>query len=589
MAAVCFAVAAVAGGIFPARRAVVAIRSRSLDINTLMVVAVVGALLLGEWLEAASVVCLFAVAQWLEVRTLERARQAIRALIDLSPREAIAKQGSVERQVAVDDIRVGDEILVRPGGKVPLDGVIVSGRSDVNEAPLTGESLPADKGPGDEIFAGTINGHGALDVRVTRVVRDTRLARVIHLVETAQASRAPVQSFVDRFARIYTPAVLVLAIVVALVPPLGGVADPAIWFYRALVLLVISCPCALVISTPVSIVSALSAAARNGVLVKGGAHLERLAGACVVAFDKTGTLTKGELRVTDVIPVGTAAAEVLRYAAAVESRSGHPIARAVVAHAREHGGGAPPAARVTLVPGLGAEGDVGGAAVLIGNERLLAARGVASNPEVPAILRARNEGKLVVLVAVNGTLAGALALADRSRENAREAIGLLREQGIRRVAMLTGDDERSAARVAAELNVDEYHAQLLPEQKHALVRELHARHGTVVMVGDGINDAPALAAADVGIAMGAAGSDAALETADVALMSDELLRVPYAIRLARATLRNVRMNVAISLALKAAFLIMAITGTATLWMAVLADTGASVIVVGNALRLLRAR
>ena len=589
MAAVCFVVAAVAGGLFPARRALVAIRSRSLDINTLMVVAVVGALLLGEWLEAASVVFLFAVAQWLEVRTLERARQAIRALIDLSPREAIVKQGNSERQVAVDDIRVGDEILVRPGGKVPLDGVIVSGMSDVNEAPLTGESLPADKGPGDEIFAGTINGHGALDVRVTRVVRDTRLARVIHLVETAQASRAPVQSFVDRFARIYTPAVLALAIVVALVPPLSGLADPATWLYRALVLLVISCPCALVISTPVSIVSALSAAARNGVLVKGGAHLERLAGACVVAFDKTGTLTKGELRVTDVIPVAQVAGEVLRYAAAVESRSAHPIARAVVTHAREHGGAAAPAARVTLVPGLGAEGDVGGAAVLIGNDRLLALRGVAVNPDVPAILRARNEGKLVVLIAVNGTLAGALALADRSRENAREAIDLLREQGIRRIAMLTGDDERSAARVAAELNVDEYHAQLLPEQKHALVRELHARHGTVVMVGDGINDAPALAAADVGIAMGAAGSDAALETADVALMSDELLRVPYAIRLAHATLRNVRMNVAISLALKAAFLIMAITGTATLWMAVLADTGASVIVVGNALRLLRAR
>ena len=590
VAAVCFAVAAVAGGAFPARRAVVAIRSRSLDINTLMVVAVVGALLLGEWLEAAAVVLLFAVAQWLEVRTLERARQAIRALIDLSPREAIVKHGGTERQTAVDDIRVGDEILVRPGGKVPLDGVIVSGRSDVNEAPLTGESLPADKGPGDEIFAGTINGHGALDVRVTRVVRDTRLARVIHLVETAQASRAPVQSFVDRFARIYTPIVLVLAIAIALVPPLAGSADPATWFYRALVLLVISCPCALVISTPVSIVAALSAAARNGVLVKGGAHLERLAGACVVAFDKTGTLTKGELRVTDVIPAGRPAADVLRYAAAVESRSGHPIARAVVAHARENGGDAPfAAAQVALVPGLGAAGDVGGAAVLIGNERLLATRGVASNSEVPAILRARSEGKLVVLVAVNGTLAGALALADRSRENAREAIGLLREQGIRRVAMLTGDDERSAARVAAELNIDEYHAQLLPEQKHAIVRELHARHGTVVMVGDGINDAPALAAADVGIAMGAAGSDAALETADVALMSDELLRVPYAIRLARATLRNVRMNVGISLALKAAFLVMAITGTATLWMAVLADTGASVIVVGNALRLLRAR
>ena len=588
-AAVCFALSAIAGGVFPARRAAIAIRSRTLDINTLMVIAVIGALLLGEWLEAASVVFLFAVAQWLEVRTLERARQAIRALIDLSPREAIVKIGDTERTVAVDEIRPGDEILVRPGGKVPLDGVILSGHSDVNEAPLTGESLPADKGPGDEVFAGTINGHGALDVRVTRVVRDTRLARVIHLVETAQASRAPVQAFVDRFARIYTPVVLALAIALALVPPLAGSADAATWVYRALVLLVISCPCALVISTPVSIVSALSAAARNGVLVKGGAHLERLADVRVVAFDKTGTLTKAELHVTDVIPLAARAEDVVRYAAAIESRSAHPIARAVLAYARETGVGAPPASRVTLVPGMGAAGAVGASAVLVGNERLLAERGIVLHPEAPALRQARDQGKSLVFVAVDGRLFGALALADRSRENAREAIDLLREQGVRRVAMLTGDEERSAARVAAELNVDEHHAQLLPEQKHALVRELHHRYGTVVMVGDGINDAPALAAADVGIAMGAAGSDAALETADVALMSDELLRVAYSIRLARATLRNVRINVAISLALKAAFLIMAVTGTATLWMAVLADTGASVIVVGNALRLLRAR
>jgi Cd2+/Zn2+-exporting ATPase len=296
------------------------------------------------------------------------------------------------------------------------------------------------------------------------------------------------------------------------------------------------------------------------------------------------------LRVTDVVPLGAVSAgEVLRHAAAVEARSEHPIARAIVAHARGLELLLPTAARVTVVPGMGAHGDVAGATVLVGNERLLESRGVDVVVELRALVRAREEGKSVVLVAINGTLAGALAVADRPRENAREAIALLREQGVRRVAMLTGDDERSAARVAGELNVDEYHAQLLPAQKHALVRELHARHGTVVMVGDGINDAPALAAADVGIAMGAAGSDAALETADVALMSDELLRVPYAVRLARATLRNVRMNVAISLALKAAFLIMAVTGMATLWMAVLADTGASVIVVGNALRLLRAR
>ena len=589
-AAACFIAAAVAGGIFPAQRAVAAIRSRTLDINTLMLVAVAGALALGAWIEAAGVVFLFAVAQWLELRTMERARQAIRAMLDLSPREALVRSGGLERRVPVDDIRVGDEILVRPGDKVPLDGRVVSGHGDVNESPLTGESLPADKAPGDEVFAGTINGRGALDVRVTRLVRDTRLARITHLVETAQASRAPVQSFVDRFARIYTPAVLMLAVGVAVIPPLAGAGDPATWFYRALVLLVISCPCALVISTPVSIVSALSAAARNGVLVKGGAHLERLAAIRVVAFDKTGTLTRGELRVTSVFTQGaTQTNEVLRYAAAVESCSEHPVARAIVAYARGAGIAVSPAAHVASVPGMGAEGEVGAVRVVIGNERLLEARSIDMPADMAGLARARGEGDSVVLVAVNGVLMGGVALADRPRRAAREAIGLLREQGVRWVVMLTGDHERAAARVAAELNLDEHHAQLLPDQKHALVSALRRRHGPVLMVGDGFNDAPALAGADVGIAMGAAGSDAALETADVALMSDELLRLPYAIRLARATLRNVRMNVTISLALKAAFLVMAATGTATLWMAVLADTGASVIVVGNALRLLRAR
>ncbi len=589
-AAACLIAAAVAGGVFPARRAVASLRSRTLDINTLMVVAVAGALVLSEWIEAASVVFLFAVAQWLELRTMERARQAIRALLDLSPREALVRGGGLERRVPVEEIRIGDEILVRPGDKVPLDGRVVSGHSDVNESPLTGESLPSDKVPGDEVFAGTINGRGMLDVRVTRLVRDTRLARITHLVETAQTSRAPVQSFVDRFASIYTPAVLVLAVSVAVIPPLAGAVDPAAWFYRALVLLVISCPCALVISTPVSIVSALSAAARNGVLVKGGAHLERLAAVRVVAFDKTGTLTQGELRVTEVFTRGaTHADELLRYAAAVESCSEHPVARAIVAHARATGIAVSPAVRFASVPGMGAEGDVGAARVVIGNERLFKAWAIDMPADIADLAHARDEGKAVVLVAANGVFQGGVALADRPRDTAREAITLLREQGVRWVVMLTGDHERAAARVAAELDLDEHHAQLLPEQKHRFVGALRHRHGAVLMVGDGINDAPALAGADVGVAMGAAGSDAALETADVALMSNELLRLPYTIRLARATLRNVRMNVAISLALKAAFLVMAVTGIATLWMAVLADTGASVIVVGNALRLLRAR
>jgi Cd2+/Zn2+-exporting ATPase len=584
-----FTVAAVLGGLFPARRAVTAIRSRTLDINTLMVVAVAGALVLGEWLEAAAVVFLFAVAQWLELRTMERARQAIRALIDLSPREALVRRHGVESRLPVDEIRVGDEILIRPGDKVPLDGVIAGGHSDVNEGPLTGESLPVDKGPGDEVFAGTINGHGALDVRVTRLVRDTRLARIIHLVEKAQASRAPVQAFVDRFARVYTPVVLGLAVAIAIVPPLVAGADATTWVYRALVLLVISCPCALVISTPVSIVAALSAAARNGVLIKGGAHLERLAAVQVVAFDKTGTLTRGELRVAGVQALDSISPrEVLQYAAAVEARSEHPVARAIVTHARECGIEIRPVRGFASRPGMGAEAEVDGVRITVGNERLFEARRVQL-PAAVDLEPARDDGHSIVMVALDDTVAGAVAVADRPRETAREAIGLLREHGVRWVAMLTGDHERSAARVAEALHLDEYHAGLLPEQKHGFVRSLRSAHGPVLMVGDGVNDAPALAAADVGIAMGAAGSDAALESADVALMSDELLRVPYAIRLARATLRNVRTNVGISLALKAAFLVMAVTGTTTLWMAVLADTGASVIVVGNALRLLRAR
>ena len=587
-AAVMFTVAAVVGGIFLARRAVSAIRSRVLDINTLMVIAVAGALVLRDWLEAASVVLLFALAQWLEVRTLDRARQAIRALIDLSPRDAIVRRAGHERRTPLNEIRIGEEIVIRPGDKVPLDGVVAAGHSDVNEAPLTGESLPVDKSPGDEVYAGTINGHGALELRVTRLVRDTRLARIIHLVETAQASRAPIQSFVDRFARIYTPAVIVLALVVALVPTVVAGAEWAAWVYRALVLLVISCPCALVISTPVSIVSALSAAARNGVLVKGGAHLERLAAVRIVAFDKTGTLTKGELRVTDVVSVaGLAPDEVVSYAAAVESRSEHPVARAIVRHAQLSD--VPAGARFAAFPGLGAEADVRGACVAVGGERLFDARGITDGRDDPRLTALRRQGKSLVLVSVDGTLAGAIALADRPRETAREAVELLRGQGVRRIAILTGDHEATARSVAADVGADEQHSALLPEEKHALVRSLRDRYGTLLMVGDGINDAPALAAADVGVAMGAAGSDVALETADVALMSDELLKLPYAIRLARATLWNIRTNVAISLALKAAFLVMAVTGSATLWMAVLADTGASVIVVGNALRLLRAR
>ena len=586
-AALCFVAGALVGGIYPARRAVTALRTRTVDINVLMVIAVAGALALREWLEGSSVVFLFALAQWLEARTLERARQAIRALVDLTPRDAIVKRDGTEQRVAVETIAIGDVVIVRPGDKVPLDGTVVAGHSDVNEAPMTGESLPVDKAPGDEAYAGTINGRGSLELQVTRVGPDTRLARIIHLVEAAQSRRAPVQSFVDRFARIYTPAVIALAVLVAVVPPLVAGADAATWLYRSLVLLVISCPCALVISTPVSIVSALSAAARNGVLIKGGAHLERLATVRTVAFDKTGTLTRGAPAVTEVITVGSASrADVLRFAAAVETRSEHPIARAIADSARMTGVAVPEAAGFMSIPGMGVEAFVGARSVLVGNAALMAQRSVATQEDLESIHR---DGHTMVFVAVDRVVLGAIAVADPIRDAAREAVELLRSHGIRHVAMLTGDHAGSARVVAEASGVDEYLAGLLPQEKHNRVVAMREARGAILMVGDGVNDAPALAAADVGVAMGAAGSDAALETADIALMSDELLKIPYALRLARATLFNVKSNVVVSLVLKAAFLILAITGSATLWMAVLADTGASVIVVANALRLLRQR
>jgi Cd2+/Zn2+-exporting ATPase len=586
--AVLLVAASLAGAVFPVRRALAAVRTRTIDINVLMIVAVAGAMALQQWLEAASVVFLFALAQWLEARTLERARQAIQALVELSPREAIVKRHGVEQRMPVDTVQVGMEIVVRPGDKVPLDGRVLTGHGDVNEAPITGESLPVDKGPGDEVYAGTINGRGSLELEVIRVGPDTRLARIIHLVEAAQARRAPVQNFVDRFARIYTPAVIALAAVIAVVPPLVAGGDSAGWFYRSLVLLVVACPCALVISTPVSIVAALSAAARNGVLIKGGAHLERLADVRVVAFDKTGTLTRGEPCVIEVVPTGAHGAdEVLRCAAAVESRSEHPIARAITARAAESGLAVPPATDFVSTTGRGAEARVDGTHVVVGSDSMFEALGISVAADAVDVLRRR--GNTVVCVAADRRMLGAIAVADPLRDTARETIEMLRSQGIRRVAMLTGDHASTARAVASSLSIDEDHHGLLPEEKHARIQAMRKSGEAVLMVGDGVNDAPALAAADVGVAMGAAASDVALETADVALMSGELLKLPYTLRLARATVRNVKTNLIVSLVLKAVFLVAAMAGSATLWMAVLADTGASVIVVANALRLLRAR
>ena len=582
-----FLVAILSGGLYTARRAWAATRVMSLDINVLMLIAVIGAIAIGQWSEGATVTFLFAFAQILEARSMDRARNAIRALMDLTPPEAVILRSGSEARVRVDDVLQGEIVIVKPGEKIPLDGVVVVGDGPVNQAPITGESLPVDKSAGDEVYAGTINGYGALEIRVTHLRRDTTLARIIALVELAQSQRAPSQAFVERFARYYTPSVIILAAGLAAVPPLllGQPFEP--WFYRSLVLLVISCPCALVISTPVSVVSAIAAAARKGVLIKGGVHLERTGTVQCVAFDKTGTLTKGVPDVVDVFPLnGASRHEILGVAAGLEMRSEHPIGRAILSKALDAGIELPASAGFQSLPGRGAEGMVGGEPALVGNHRLIEERGLCNAEIHSALEDLAASGRTAVLVARCGRPLGIIALSDRLRESGRDTIDLLRRQGVLRVVMLTGDNQIIADALARELGVDEAYAELLPEDKVTAVQELRARYGTVAMVGDGVNDAPALATADIAIAMGVAGTAAALETADIALMADELLKIPYAIRLGRATLRNIRMNIGLSLALKAVFLALAVVGSATLWMAVLADMGASLLVIANGTRLL---
>jgi Cd2+/Zn2+-exporting ATPase len=526
---------------------------------------------------------------------MARARRAISGLMTLAPAMALVRRGDDEREMPVEEVRVGDLVIVRPGGRVPVDGEVLHGYSAIDQGPVTGESWPVDKSPGDVVFAGTINGSGALDIQATRPASDSTLSRIVALVEQAQARRAPVQTFVDRFARRYTPAVVMLALAVALVPPLlFGPSTTgyefSTWVYRAITLLVVACPCALVISTPVSIVSALTAAARAGVLIKGGAHLEQLGRITCVAFDKTGTLTSGRISVSDVFAVrGASPQGVLAAAAALEQRSEHPIGRAIVARARAEQLPMAAGYGFRALPGLGAEATVDLVPVIVGSHRLFEDRALCSPSLHAHVADIEGRGRTPVLVGRGGQGIGVLGMVDELRESGRATIEQLRAQGVRHVALLTGDRPAAAQVVVDNAAVDEAHADLLPQDKVAHIARLRASYGPVVMVGDGINDAPALAAADVGIAMGVAGTDAAIETADVALLTDDLAMVPYALRLGRATLANIRLNVAIALGLKLAFVLLAVSGLATLWMAVLADTGASILVTANSLRLLRTR
>jgi Cd2+/Zn2+-exporting ATPase len=580
-------VAAIAGAWYVAPRGWKAIRTGALDMHALMTIAAVGGIAVGEWAESASAMFLFAIARLLEEWAIGRARNAITGLMQLSPTEATLIHPSGDRQVPIASIPVGVRIRVKPGERVPLDGIIHAGTSSVNQAPITGESMPVDRLPGDKVYAGSINLNGALEVRTTAPASDTTLARILHRVEEAQAARAPLQSRVDRFAAIYTPAVVILAALVAVIPPLVGVNTWSDSLVRALTLLVIACPCALVISTPVTIVSGLAAAARSGVLIKGGAELEAMAEIDTVALDKTGTLTEGKLAVVDVVTVGTDSREqLLGVAAALERHSEHPIGRAIVHAAEAQGVTIPGATGFTALPGRGAVGVIDGAEIRIGNRRLCDETGACRDDVHQLLERLEREGRTAVLVMRGREPLGVIGVADQARPNAADAVAALRGAGIRQVVMLTGDARATAEAIGAQLGVTEVHAALLPEDKLTVVRRLQAEGRRVAVVGDGINDAPALAAANVGIAMGAAGTHVALETADVALMGDDLALLAPTFLRARATRAIIGQNIAIAIGLKLVFLGLALAGQATLWMAVAADMGASLLVIANGLRAL---
>ena len=586
-----YAAAAIAGGIYAARGAVFALRSLVLDMNFLMTAAAIGAIAIGDWFEAAMVMFLFSLGNTLEATTVERARESVRSLVNLSPTHAHIKRDGTEVEVPASEVRVGDIFIVRPGEKIPTDGIVESGASTVDQAAVTGESIPVEKEPGDMAYAGSINQRGSIDVRATATAQDNTLAKIIHLVEEAQAEKAPSQRFTEKFGRYYTPAVIALAVVIAVIPAIIYRAEFRDAFYIALTLLVVSCPCALVISTPVTIVSAIGNAARHGVLIKGGSHLEAAGAVQVVAFDKTGTITTGEARVTDIIPAdGFTSERVLSLAASVESRSEHPLAEAIIHEARDRGVSIVEVTDFEALTGMGAAAKFDGSTAVVGNSRLMEQLGIDLQPVSGQLADMQKQGKAIVMVASNNRLAGIIALMDTVRESARQAFQELRRIGIQRIIMVTGDNEGTARAIARDLDIDEYYAELLPQDKVDIVRVLIERFGSrVAVVGDGVNDAPALAAATVGIAMGAAGSDTALETADIALMADDLGKLPFAIRLSRTALRTIRQNIGFSLVVIGVLIATALSGILTLSLGVFGHEGSALIVIANGMRLLRFR
>ena len=588
--------AVLACGVTTYKKGWIAIRNGNLNINALMSIAVTGALLLGQWPEAAMVMVLFTIAELIEAKSLDRARNAIKGLMQLAPERAtVLQDNGAWREVAAKSVAVNVRVRIKPGERIALDGTIVSGRSSINQAPITGESLPVEKAEGDAVFAGTINESGSFEYTVTAAAGDSTLARIIHAVEEAQRARAPTQRFVDQFARIYTPVVFAIALAVAILPPLLLGGDWFTWIYKALVLLVIACPCALVISTPVTIVSGLAAAARQGILVKGGVYLEEGRKLKWLALDKTGTITHGKPVQTDFVVLnGWSEAQVRSLAASLASRSDHPVSRALTDAAKRDGIPLQDVHGFEALPGRGTKGMMGGKVYHLGNHRLIHEQGRCSD-ELEARLSALEEqGKTVILLTDDQSVHGLFAVADTVKDSSRQAIGELHALGIKTV-MLTGDNAHTARAIAAQVGIDEALGDLLPEDKLKAIEAKIGKGGRnsenqkVGMVGDGINDAPALARSDIGFAMGAAGTGTAIETADVALMDDDLRKLPRFVRLSRKTHALLVQNIVLALGIKAVFLILTLTGTGTMWMAVFADVGASLLVVANGLRLVRFR
>ncbi|MFQ6105130.1 MAG: heavy metal translocating P-type ATPase [Candidatus Glassbacteria bacterium] len=563
------------------------IRSKTADINFLMSIAVIGAAIIGEWLEAGVVIFLFSTAQLLETYSLERTRNAIERLMDISPALARVRRGEEEIEISPEEIEPGEVLLIKPGERIPLDGEVLTGTSHVDQSPITGESRVVSKIPGQEVYAGTINREGFLEVRVTRRVSDTTLARIIHLVEEASVTKAPSQNFVDRFAKYYTPIVIMLAITLAVIPPLLFGQPFSDWFYRALVLLVISCPCALVISTPVTIVSALTSAAQSGVLIKGGVYLEDSAVLDTIVFDKTGTLTTGRLSVTEVIPASQSPpAEILTIAASIESLSEHHLARAIVEEARRRELPLREVDAFESIAGKGVRARMDGKSYILGSHRLIEEEG-RCNSEADEIMEDHEKhARTTVMLADGNGLLGIIVIADTLRDGSEKALDELRRLGVEDLLMLTGDNEGTARAIAGKLGINHYASGLLPEEKVEKMRELLTSGKKVAFVGDGVNDAPALAVATVGMAMGSSGTDVALETSDIALMSDDLSKIPYTIKLGKKALGVIRENITVALITKLVFFTLAIPGLATLWMAVGADMGASLVVILNGMRLL---